>query len=66
MTPAHNGRFLGRGRSCDFEHLLKPGEDALEVGKEVYAVRSDRWCNVCDGAGCKTCKFTGEKKGKKK
>lgn len=56
-------RFLGfgRGRECAKYHpQLRPGEEIVEVGCEVYAViAAEFFCQECDGIGCTACRFSG-------
>jgi hypothetical protein len=52
-----SGRFLGYGKARDFK--ARPGEVLVEVGKAVYARPADADCKVCDGGGCRECKWTG-------
>ncbi len=51
-------RYLGPGRSCDYEE--RPGFVLEEAGLDVYEVPVSFFCTVCDGCGCRCCGFTGE------
>ncbi len=56
-------RELGLGRSKDFTSQVKPGEVLIEQGDRVYAVNAEAFfCKVCDGCGCRSCKFSGEQR----
>ncbi len=60
-------RWLGTGRALNFEKFLKRGEVLLEEGKDVFAVvEADFFCPVCDGCGCRNCKWTGERQSNQK
>jgi hypothetical protein len=50
--------FLGYGKSKDYRAY--PGHVLMEEGRRVYAVPKDFFCDQCEAAGCKRCKWTGE------
>ena len=54
-------RLLGKGKARDFMHDVAKGEVLIEQGDDVYAVQeASFFCPVCDGCGCRSCRFTGE------
>jgi len=55
-------RLLGPGQSRLYVKQLRPGEVALEADGNTYAVDEEAFfCPHCDGCGCQTCRFTGER-----
>ena len=50
--------LLGVGKARDFS--APNGYHLMEKGAEVYACPDDYFCCLCDGCGCKSCKYTGE------
>jgi len=60
-----NKRLLGKGKARDFTSEVKQGEMLIEEGDQVYVVQSALFfCPSCEGSGCRSCKFTGERQKK--